>query len=178
MIQPTTQPQEVKQKRKYVARHLKAVGRPGKFGQIKIPQLRKILALGATDEQIADFFGLKYSTFKSYKTQHPDFLAALKKWKEEADKRVEDSLFHRALGYSHPSEEIHIIKNKVVRVAIVKHYPPDTTAQIFWLKNRQSQDWRDQRNEEKPQDPKLNDELEFVGVPTKQENDRFKRFLN
>lgn len=121
----------------------KKIGRPGKFGQIKIPQLRKILELGATDEQIAKFFGLNYGTFKSYKHDNPEFAASLKEWKRQADERVVDSLFHRALGYEHPSEEIHIVKNKVVRVQTRKIYPPDTTAQIFWLKNRQPGQWRD-----------------------------------
>lgn len=150
MTEPQTErPQEIqKQKRKYVRRHLKAVGRPGKFGQIKIPQLRKILELGATDEQIASFFNISYGSLKSYKKDNPEFSAALKEWKRQADERVIDSLFHKALGYEHPSEEIHIIKNKVVRVAMRKIYPPDTTAQIFWLKNRQPEQWRDKQTQD------------------------------
>ena len=76
--------------------------------------------------------------------RHPDFLGSLKAGKEEADARVEQSLYQRAVGYSFKSEKIFCNKDgEVTRVPIVEHVPPDVTAQIFWLKNRDPKRWRD-----------------------------------
>jgi hypothetical protein len=73
-----------------------------------------------------------------------DFLGSLKAGKEEADDRVERSLYSRAVGYSFNSEKIFCNKDgEVTRVPIVEHVPPDVTAQIFWLKNRDPAHWRD-----------------------------------
>ena len=171
---PTAQPQqvqpEVKQKSK--------AGRPSKFKQIKIPQLRKILALGATNEQIAEFFNISLLSLKRYRKDNSEFDTALKRWKEQADERVADSLFHRAIGYEHPSEEIHIIKNKVVRVQTRKIYPPDTTAQIFWLKNRQPDRWRDHPLLQEGDELK-DTKLRFSTVPDNGEiQERYGRFIN
>jgi len=64
--------------------------------------------------------------------------------KTDADARVEASLYHRALGYSYDSEEVRVLRDgQVIRVPIRVHMPPDTTAGIFWLKNRQPERWRD-----------------------------------
>ena len=64
--------------------------------------------------------------------------------KAEADDRVERSLYSRAVGYSFNSEKIFCNKDgEVTRVPIVEHVPPDVTAQIFWLKNRDPARWRD-----------------------------------
>jgi hypothetical protein len=68
---------------------------------------------------------------------------ALKVAKDAADARVERRLWERAMGYSHLSEKLFCSRGKVIRVEIVEHYPPDTTACIFWLKNRQPGRWRD-----------------------------------
>ena len=80
----------------------------------------------------------------NWKAQHPDFLGSLKAGKEEADARVEQSLYQRAAGYSYNAEKIFCNKDgEVTRVPIVEHVPPDVTAQIFWLKNRDPARWRD-----------------------------------
>jgi hypothetical protein len=64
--------------------------------------------------------------------------------KEEADARVERSLYMRAVGYSYDAEKIFCDKNgKVTRVPYREHVPPDVTAQIFWLKNRDPAHWRE-----------------------------------
>ena len=99
--------------------------------------------LGATDTDLAKIFGVSDATIDNWKAQHPDFLGSLKAGKEEADARVERSLYSRAVGYSFNSEKIFCNKDgEVTRVPIVEHVPPDVTAQIFWLKNR-DQRWRD-----------------------------------
>ena len=100
--------------------------------------------LGATDADLAKIFGVSDATIDNWKAQHPDFLGSLKAGKEEADARVERSLYSRAVGYSFNSEKIFCNKDgEVTRVPIVEHTPPDVTAQIFWLKNRDPAHWRD-----------------------------------
>ena len=83
-------------------------------------------------------------TIDNWKTQHPEFLGALKEGKDYFDTvRVEKALVHRALGYSHEEDDIRAVNGEIVITPTVKHYPPDTTAAIFWLKNRQKERWRD-----------------------------------
>ncbi len=108
-------------------------------------QAEKLCALGATDEEISDFFGVSARTVYRWKIQHPEFCQALKAGKETADARVIRSLYNRAVGYSHDSEEIFCFRGDVTRAQTVKHYPPDITAAIFWLKNRQPELWRDRQ---------------------------------
>ena len=67
-----------------------------------------------------------------------------------ADARVAESLYHRAVGYAHKAEEIKVINGEVVRVRTTKRYPPDVTACIFWLKNRQRAKWRGRPDPEVP----------------------------
>ena len=118
------------------------VGRPSKQKNISLPQLEKMAGYGLTDEQIADILQICTATLKNYK-QNPKFLTALKKGKEKADNFVVGSLFHRAIGYSHPELQLFCYKGKIIQKEIIKHYPPDPIAMIFWLKNRQPENWRD-----------------------------------
>jgi hypothetical protein len=70
-------------------------------------------------------------------------LESIKKGKEQADAKVAESLFKRANGYTCPDVDIKVIDKEVVITKLKKHYPPDTIAAIFWLKNRQKDNWRD-----------------------------------
>lgn len=123
------------------------VGRPSQYDDsfsISFAELgRKLALLGAKDTEIAAVFGISLSTLSLWKTKHPEFMNALKEGKEQADASVAASLFHRALGYSHPEVDIKVVDKRIVQTPITKHYPPDTTAAIFWLKNRQPAMWRD-----------------------------------
>ena len=103
--------------------------------------------LGATDADMARFFKVTVSTFNLWKLKHPKFSEALKVSKDQFDQRVEISLAQRAIGYSHPEDKIFFKDGKVVTVETTKHYPPETTACIFWLKNRQPETWRDVREQ-------------------------------
>lgn len=111
---------------------------------------------GLIDEQIAKNLGVAYSTFRKYRDEHPALSAALKRGKEVVDREVENALLKRALGYKFDevTREIAEIKNeetgKHERVLIetkrvTKEVQPDTTAQIFWLKNRKPAEWRDKQ---------------------------------
>lgn len=62
-----------------------------------------------------------------------------------ADAKVVASLYKRANGYSHPALDIRTVDGEVVETEYTKHYPPDTVACIFWLKNRRPDLWRDRK---------------------------------
>lgn len=125
-----------------------AGGRPSKYKPEYVAQAAKLCALGATDAEMADFFEVALSTFSLWKVQHQEFSDALKDSKGIADSRVETALYNRAMGYSHEDTDIRVVDGAVVMTPVVKHYPPDTTAAIFWLKNRKPQEWRDKRETE------------------------------
>lgn len=126
----------------------KKVGRPTKYDPKYSDQGYKLSLLGATDKEMADFFEVTESTLNLWKLEHPEFSESLKRGKVEADSNVGARLYERAMGFEHDSEEIKVIstgkyQSEIERVPIRKIYPPDVTAAIFWLKNRQSDKWRD-----------------------------------
>src|SRR5262245_7661242 len=118
-------------------------GRKPAWRDAYLEQAKKLAALGATDADIADFFGVSSRTVMSWKVAKPEFSHALKTAKDAADARVERRLYERAVGYSVETEKHVCSGGKIVRVRTIEHYPPDTTACIFWLKNRQPDKWRD-----------------------------------
>ena len=120
-----------------------AAGRPSKFKPEFIAQAEKLCKLGATDMEIADFFEVEVRTVYRWKAENEQFCQALKAGKDEADDRVERSLFARANGYEHDEVDIRVVNQAIVQTQIRKYYPPDTTAAIFWLKNRKPKEWRE-----------------------------------
>ena len=122
-------------------------GRPSGFKKEYVEQAKKLCLLGATDPEIAEFFEVTERTINRWKHDFPDFCQALKLGKDEADDRVEKSLYRRALGYSHEAVKIFADPKTGAEqiVPYTEHYPPDTTACIFWLKNRRKADWRDRQ---------------------------------
>lgn len=119
---------------------------------------------GLTEEQIAKNLGIGVSTLSKYKVEHIEIVEALKKGKEIVDFEVENALLKRALGYKYtevtkerilrkdergqPSVDIHGFPTyeMVVTRTVKKEVAPDTTAQIFWLKNRKPKQWRDKQD--------------------------------
>jgi len=107
---------------------------------------------GLTDEQIAHNMGITAKTLYEWKNKYSEICESLKKGKEEVDILVENALLKRALGYKYKETTRELFKNaksgaeelKVTKV-VEKEVSPDTTAQIFWLKNRKPQEWRDKR---------------------------------
>ena len=92
---------------------------------------------GLTDEQLAEKIGVSTSTLYDWKAKYSEISEALKKGKEVVDIQVENALLKRALGYEYTEERIEVSEKdgrKVIQT--VKTVLPDTTAQIFWLKNR------------------------------------------
>ncbi len=99
---------------------------------------------GLTDEQIAHNCGINASTLYDWKKKYPKISKALKKGKEVVDLEVENALLKRALGYDYQEERVERSEKDGVKVIqTLKHVPPDTTALIFWLKNRVPAEWRD-----------------------------------
>lgn len=108
---------------------------------------------GLIDEQIAHNMGIKRQTLYEWKKRYPDISDALKKGKEVVDRQVENALLKNALGYEYEEETV---TNKGDVVTIRKYQHPNTTAQIFWLKNRKPQDWRDKQEVDHQGDMSLN----------------------
>jgi hypothetical protein len=123
-----------------MAKH--AGGRPSKKGTINLTALAVLAAEGKTNLELAQAFNISLASLKNYK-KDKKFLAAIKKGKEDADKKVEVALFKRATGYDHEDVDIKVIQNRIVKTKLIKHYPPDATSMIFWLKNRRPDEWRE-----------------------------------
>ena len=103
---------------------------------------------GLTDEQIAHNMGITAKTLYVWKSAYGEICEALKKGKEIVDIQVENALLKRALGYEYMEERVEISEKdgrKVIQT--VKQVIPDTAAQIFWLKNRRPDKWRDKPQE-------------------------------
>ena len=123
-------------------------GRPTKYREEYDDQARKLCLLGYTDAELAFFFEVNEDTIHEWKKVHPSFSESIKSGKDVADANVGQRLYERAMGFEHDSEEIKTIAmpgggSEIERVPVRKVYPPDTTAAIFWLKNRQPKKWRD-----------------------------------
>ena len=102
---------------------------------------------GLTDEQIAGNIGISRSTLNQWKEKYPDISDTLKRGKEVVDLQVENALLKRALGYEYEEgsekyESGTLTEKKVTKKQVV----PDTTAQIFWLKNRRPDKWKDKQD--------------------------------
>lgn len=128
-----------------------AGGRPTRYKEEYCEQAEKLCLLGANDKQLADFFRTTEQTINAWKKAHPKFLEALKAGKEVADANVSKSLYRKAIGYEHDDVELKVVSignnggSVVEQVPVKKIYPPDTTACIFWLKNRQPKLWREKQ---------------------------------
>lgn len=126
-------------------------GRPTKYRDEYAEQAFNYCLLGATDKELAAFFGVEERTINGWKLEHPEFLQSLKSGKEEADARVASRLYARAMGLKVTETRMSgggDDDESPAAVETVKELPPDTTAAIFWLKNRQPAKWRDKQDHE------------------------------
>ncbi|MDK2790590.1 MAG: hypothetical protein PWP15_1097 [Methanothermococcus sp.] len=106
---------------------------------------------GLTDEDIAHNMGISRGTLYEWKKKYPDIDDALKTGKEVVDRKVENALFKNAMGYEYTEVKEYIEqtddgKTKKRIEKTTKHIPANTTAQIFWLKNRKPKQWRDKQD--------------------------------
>lgn len=101
---------------------------------------------GLTDEQIAKNMGISAATLYNWKRDYLEISEALKKGKEVVDFEVENALLKKALGYK--TKEMKLTRDGQL-IEMEREVPGDVTAQIFWLKNRRPDKWRDKPEEEK-----------------------------
>lgn len=122
---------------------------------------------GLTDEQIAKNLGISKTTLYKYIKEQPELSERLKKGKEVIDLEVENALLKRALGYifKEVKEEVNVDGIVIKKTIIRKEVVADTTAQIFWLKNRKPKEWRDKNVIEHEGEIKTNP---FEGLSTKE----------
>lgn len=128
---------------------------------------------GLTDEQIAENMGISSSTLYEWKKKYSEITESLKRGKEIVDRQVENALLKRALGYKYDEvtkeqswnereERYELTVTKIV----TKEVQPDTTAQIFWLKNRKPLEWRDKQDVEHSGNMNVNNA--FAGLTTEE----------
>lgn len=121
-------------------------GRPSKFDEGDLKLMKYLYETGKTDKQVAEVLEVHEATLHRWKKANPEFRESLKDWKIEADKNVEKALFQRACGYDTKETKVFCDKNGTIKTHTVKkHYAPDATSMIFWLKNRQPDNWRDKQ---------------------------------
>lgn len=124
------------------------MSRPTVFKEEYIEAAKKLARLGATDAEVADFFEVDVRTIHRWKHKHEEFCHSLKVGKVQADERVERSLYHRAIGYEQQDVKIFMPagSENPVYAPFTAKVAPDTTAAIFWLKNRKPDEWRDAKD--------------------------------
>lgn len=156
-------------------------GRPTKYKATYCGQVYKLCLLGATDKDISDFFEVTESTLNLWKLTYSRFSEAIKKGKKLADMTVAESLFQRSKGTTVKKQTAikvkttgtdengkRYTKEDVQIIDLREQMPPDTTAMIFWLKNRHSKEWRDKQEVEVT----VNPFLELMKKATDADNDR------
>lgn len=123
------------------------MARPSKYKAEYAKQAAKLCELGATDQDLAEFFEVTDRTISNWKVAHKPFFQALSASKGGYDDAVERALAMRAVGYSHSDIDIRVVDGQIVETPIVKHYPPDTKACLAWLYNRRGDKWHPQPKE-------------------------------
>lgn len=122
------------------------VGRPSEYRPEYSEEAKRLCAIfGAIDVQLAAHFGVSEVTINAWKKAHPEFLKALNEGKDTTNEQVERSLVQRALGWEHTAVKMFFDGEKVVEHEYTERYPGDTTAQIFFLKNRMPERYRDKQ---------------------------------
>jgi DNA-binding XRE family transcriptional regulator len=124
-------------------------------------QAYRLCLLGATDEEMAEFFHVTEQTVNNWKTDYPSFFASIKEGKITADAGMAESLYKRGRGYQYTEVRTkqELVNNdeddsgiadgemKIVEVTTtVKEMAPDTGAAFIWLKNRRPGNWRDKHD--------------------------------
>ena len=123
-----------------------AGGRPTKYVEEYAEQARKLCKLGATDPDLAEFFKVHLSTIWEWSTRHEAFSDAIRIGKDQANDNVDRRLYMKACGYFINTEKVFCSQGEVTRVDTREYYPPDSTAIIWWQKNRRPDLWRERQD--------------------------------
>jgi transposase-like protein len=100
--------------------------------------------MGATETELAQAMGIHRVTLYRWKVEFPDLARAIDEGGQTADQRVEKALYNRACGYDVRVTKLLVVQGRIESREVIEHHPPDPTAGIFWLANRQGHRW--QRN--------------------------------
>lgn len=139
---------------------IEARGRPTKFTEALEAKILELARKGKTGTQIAKIIGVHERTLRVWYHTKDGFLPALKEARDIADELVEAALFSRAVGYTREIKKETVYYGKVIAWTETMHVPPDTLAAIFWLKNRQPEQWREKSSGgDKPPGPQDPDEI-------------------
>lgn len=120
-----------------------AGGRPTVWKDAFCELARKRCLLGCTNTELADFLGVSLSSVELWIRTKPKFSRSLQAGREGGDTLVANAMYQRACGYTHPEEQLFQFQGNVIRAQTTRHYPPDTEAARFWLRNRHPDKWRD-----------------------------------
>ena len=143
-------------------------GGPSKYREDFVRQALIAAKTGMTMGEICQLFDVSYNGLLIWIYQHPELGVALKEGKDLWDSRVEASLAHSAIGYSHPSEKIFMTKDgDIVRAPYTKVYPPNVAAAALWLANRKPKEWSKRAQDE---DRSVTVNVEINAVRTSIEN--------
>ena len=116
---------------------------PNKWNKTMSPFVMFFASEGYTEKEIAIKLDVNLHTINYWKRTKPIFLEALEKGKDQYTNRVEKSLIENATGYTHPAIHFSVVDGTVIETPYIKQYPPNVTAQIFYLKNRARNRWMD-----------------------------------
>lgn len=142
-------------------------GRPTKYDPAFAKQAMKICLLGATDNEIADFFEVSVATINNWKKEYPEFLESIKEGKKNADLNVVTALYESAQDRIVKEQQAIKVRSvslkdgkrvedeRVELVEVEKVIPADFRSQQFWLKNRQPDKWRDKQEIQHSIDPEV-----------------------
>lgn len=119
-------------------------GRPTEYRAEYVEIAANMCLSGATDAELAHEFGVTVTTLYNWRAKHPEFLAALRYGKENADERVERALYQRAVGFAHDAVKISFDKEgEPIYAPYTEYCPPDPGAAKLWLTNRKPKEWRE-----------------------------------
>ena len=121
----------------------------------------RLSLLGLSDEHKSKFFNVTRKTFLYWQEQVPEFKDAVWRGKEIADGQVANAMFNKAVGYNRTEDHITQHNGVVAVTKYTKHYPADTTAGIFWLKNKQRDTWSDMKRISSTLDVNIRQEREM-----------------
>ena len=125
-------------------------GRPVKYEGKKTDQdvFEFASSYPVIDRQIAEFLKISLSTLSEWKIKYPSFSESLNSAKQIINQKVEAALFKRAIGFKEREAKVFCHEGMIISEEFEKVYPPDSTAMIFWLKNRDPNRWKDKQEVE------------------------------
>ncbi len=133
-------------------------GRPTAYKPEYVGIAAKCATVGMTYAETADLLGVTDRTFYNWMTQHPELRKAISIAMQDANERVQLSLFQQAVGYERNEEDIKVINGEIVRVPVKRYYPPSGAVAVAWA--RQHMGW----GMEAPPPPPKDDGAEVEGM--------------